>query len=507
VATQLAGNVPAASGTPLGVPSTTPYQTVGAARDTSLGARRDSAIAAGGSGTAARDTGVTTTRSFYRSPSGTRTSAELPAGARRDSSVVSVAQLLDSATIALPDTTRFKDYDYRGGLQPDYVARPQVGVAQDNFFGRGVFGGTTVVLSDLLGNSRLALSGQVNGRFSDAQVYAGYTQLGRRLQYNLSAFQTPFYFATQSTAEQTGVPGVFAEQQGIARLLIRQVGGTALYPLNRFTRFEFGALFNNVDRSQLQVVRLIDGRGFPLSGFQTDGRFRSIPSFNYLQPFVAFVSDNTLSGITASPLIGRRMRFDIAPSLGTFKVVEYNADYRRYDPILFNFLTLATRVQSSIGIGRDELTFQKYIGNPQFIRGYDRQNFGSIGCSNNIFGGSNFGCNQVQLLGSRVALANAELRFPLIRRLDLGLLPISLPPLEGLVFYDAGVAWSKDQNVNFRRAPDSYDPNTARYLLTSYGAGLRLNLFGFAILRWDYAIPIDQPERKGFWTWSLGPSF
>jgi hypothetical protein len=37
--------------------------------------------------------------------------------------------------------------------------------------------------------------------------------------------------------------------------------------------------------------------------------------------------------------------------------------------------------------------------------------------------------------------------------------------------------------------------------------GLRLNLFNYAILRWDYAVPVDQPGRKGFWTWSLWPSF
>jgi dipeptidyl aminopeptidase/acylaminoacyl peptidase len=484
----------------------------GTGPDTVPAARRDTTAVARGEPPAPRDSGATTTRSFYRGAGGVRASAELPASARGDTTVVSVAALLDSATIALPDTTRFKDYDYKGGLQPDYVARPSVGVAQDNFFGRGVFGGTTVVLSDLLGNSHLALSGQVNGRLSDAQVYAGYTQLGGRLQYNLSGFQTPFYFATngQIVPDTLGPLGSAIEQQGIARLLIRQVGATGLYPLNRFTRFEFGALFNNVDRSVLQVLRggqVVGNTFVPTTGFQTNGRFESVASFNYAQPFVAFVSDNTLSGLTASPLIGRRMRFDIAPSVGTFRIIEYTADYRRYDPILFNFLTVATRVQTSIGVGRDELTFQKYIGNPQFIRGYDRANFGSIGCSNSIFGGSNFGCNRTELLGSRVALANAELRFPLIRRVDLGLLPISLPPLEGLVFYDAGVAWSRDQNVNFRRAPDGYDAAAERYLLTSYGAGLRLNLFGFAIVRWDYAIPIDSPTKKGFWTWSVGPSF
>jgi len=33
-----------------------------------------------------------------------------------------------------------------------------------------------------------------------------------------------------------------------------------------------------------------------------------------------------------------------------------------------------------------------------------------------------------------------------------------------------------------------------------------VNLFNLAILRWDYAIPLDA-ERKANWTFSLGASF
>ena len=107
------------------------------------------------------------------------------------------------------------------------------------------------------------------------------------------------------------------------------------------------------------------------------------------------------------------------------------------------------------------------------------------------------------------------MRFPLIRRLDVGLLPISLPPLEGLVFFDAGSAWRGGQSLHFSRPPrgseagPAFDQSIDRYLLTSYGAGIRLNLFNIAIVRWDYAIPLDSPSgsKKGFWQWSLGPNF
>ena len=55
--------------------------------------------------------------------------------------------------------------------------------------------------------------------------------------------------------------------------------------------------------------------------------------------------------------------------------------------------------------------------------------------------------------------------------------------------------------------PPNFDVSRQRYPLRSYGAGLRLNLFNYAILRWDYAVPIDQAGHKGVWTWSLWPSF
>jgi hypothetical protein len=43
-----------------------------------------------------------------------------------------------------------------------------------------------------------------------------------------------------------------------------------------------------------------------------------------------------------------------------------------------------------------------------------------------------------------------------------------------------------------------------RTLLTSWGAGVRLNLFGFAILRMDYVVPLATAERRGHWSWVLG---
>jgi len=67
------------------------------------------------------------------------------------------------------------------------------------------------------------------------------------------------------------------------------------------------------------------------------------------------------------------------------------------------------------------------------------------------------------------------------------------------------MAWSAGNDIE-RSRPSSGDLSNVRYPLRSYGFGLRVNLFNFALARWDYSIPLDI-DRKGFWTFSLGPSF
>ena len=441
-------------------------------------------------------------RSIYRSATGLRASAELPSGTERAETVLSVAQLLDSAAIALPDTTKFKNYGYRVGFQPEYISRPSIGYNQDNF-GRGVFGGTTIVLSDLLGDHRLAFAGQVNGRLSEAYLLGAYTSMGGRMQYTTGLLQQPIWYLTYDRPIRTS-DGGYDRVQAVTRFITRQAFGIGAYPLNRFTRFEFGASLNSVDRSTAWYTTQVDP-----SGFAFGGGIDSLTNKNgitYGAPFVAYVSDNTLFGYTG-PIAGRRYRFQVEPTLGSYRWIEYQADYRRYFPILFNFLTVAARGQTSISVGRDETVLQKHIGRPEFVRGYDREEYDFACLGDAETPGDTRGCSAISLLGSRVAFANAELRFPLVRRFDLGLLPISLPPVDGLFFYDIGLAWSSGQKVRWSADGDENVALT-RTPLRSYGAGIRLNLFGFALLRWDYAIALDRPGgKKGYWTWTLGPSF
>ncbi len=444
-------------------------------------------------------------QSFYRPTSGNqaRASAELPANTlARLSEQVSVAALLDSFDFNLPDTTQFRETRYRARLTPEFVSQPSIGFQQGGF-GQGTFGGTTIVLGDLLGDRRLALSGSLNGQLSDAQVFVGYTSLGRRLQYTTGVTQQPLFL--QSGFNQVELPNnQFQQTQEINRLVVRQAFFTGLYPINRFTRFELGGRFQNIDFQVFPFSRIVDGNSGFATGFNR-GPTRNIESANTVAPFAAWVTDNTLAGFTG-PISGKRIRLQVEPSFGSLQFTEYLADARSYIPLLFNYITFATRFNSSIAVGRDESTFPKWIGRPDFVRGYNRENLNAVAGCSGLPTTNGSSCNSVELVGSRVAFANAELRFPILRRYGARALPVGLPPLDGLFFYDAGVAWSGGQSVSLTR-PDNFDFTRQRALLTSYGFGLRLNLFNIAIVRWDYAVPVSRPGAKGFGTFFFGGSY
>ena len=412
---------------------------------------------------------------------------------------ITVAAMLDSAALALPDTTTFKLSDYKVRFQPDYIARPTIGYTQGGY-GRGAFGGTTIILSDLLGNNRLAVAAAINGRVSDAQLYTAYANYSRRWQWATGVSQSPYFFLSSDEYSQPDNQGTYQEIQGVTRFTFRDVFGVGMYPLNRFTRFEVGGRFSNIDRTTYVISRYING--YQSTGFTLED-IRNEKGINNASVNAAWVSDNSLFGSTG-PISGRRYRFQIEPQVGSWRWVDYLADYRRYDPILFNFLTVATRVLGNVTIGRDEDFAYKYIGRPEYVRGYDRENFYQYSCG--AFGTVTTNCNATSLLGSRVVVANAELRFPVVRALELGVIPIALPPVDGALFYDAGLAWNRGDKVQLSAPSDLAERAVTRYPYRSYGAGVRVNLFNYAILRWDYAKPLST-NRKPFWTFSIGPNF
>ena len=110
---------------------------------------------------------------------------------------VSIVALLDSADYSLPDTSEFTLKRYRHQFTPDYVARPAIGYARDNF-GRGFYGGSAIALSDILGNHQLVFAGYINGRINEAQLLAAYANLSNRINWAAGISQDPYYFLEPS---------------------------------------------------------------------------------------------------------------------------------------------------------------------------------------------------------------------------------------------------------------------------------------------------------------------
>jgi hypothetical protein len=447
-------------------------------------------------------------QSVYRAPTGFRPSAApQPAESLSAPGVISVRQLLDSASLALPDTTEFTQRPYKVRFTPDYVARPTVGYQRDNF-GRGFFGGTAVSLSDMLGNRTIVLSGSVNGRISEAQFLGVYVNQSRRFNWAGGFSQEPLYFYAGSRWDRRdygglgGLDSADVFTTAIRRFVIRDGFVESYYPFSRFSRAELGLHAVNITDATLQLETGFDA----LSGQFLGQNYitEEGPSISYLQPSLALVHDNSLFGYVG-PFAGSRSRLQVSPAFGTWQFTAGLVDYRRY--LYLRPFTLAVRGLMFGRYGRDAERFPVFLGTTELLRGYTYGSFRDNECIADPGSNSQTGCAELdQLIGSKVAVANVELRFPLTRSLVLGFLPIGFPPIEAALFYDVGIAWSEGSIIKGHRDAGE-NPVLVRAPLKSWGSSIRVNMLGLMILRFDYTKPIDRPLKKSYWTISLGPTF
>jgi WD40 repeat protein len=452
-------------------------------------------------------TGFAAPASIYRTATGFRPSAlPQPGESSAAPPAVTVRALLDSATLALPDTNEFTFKPYKVRFTADYVVRPTIGYERDNF-GRGVFGGTAVALSDILGNHSLVLAGSINGRIGEAQFLGLYVNQTHRLNWASGFSQDPLYFyggSDQTRIEDPHNPGdsldVYSTR--IRRFVIRDLFAESSYPFSRFNRIELGVHAVNIAEATLALETSYDANtgGFVDQRLVQGGG----PSATFVQPSLAHVHDNTLFGYVG-PFAGSRSRFSVAPALGSWHFTAGLVDYRRY--LFFRPLTIAVRGMMFGRFGRDADRFPVFLGGTDLIRGYTVGSFRHHECAVNTQTNSQTGCADLdQLIGSKIAVGSVELRFPLTRSLVLGFLPVGFPPIEGALFYDIGMAWNDASTVKWHRAAGE-DPVLVRMPLRSWGGSIRANVFGLLIMRLDYTRPLDRPLKHAYWTISLGPTF
>jgi len=411
----------------------------------------------------------------------------------------SVVTAIENPTRGLAAANSFAPAPYKAKLGLDYVGQAPV-TAGVTGFGSFVSGGIAMSFSDMLGNHNLGTIVQaesVSG-FTDIGALLAYTNRSRRLQWGVQMAQAPYVTGGYSTGISSldGQP-VYVEQSVIERQIERSLGGIAYYPFNPGLRVEGYAGVRHLSfDSRLETAVFDLNTGQLVANERQD--LPTLASLTLGEGGLALVGDSSAFGAT-SPVVGQRFRFEVSPVVGSVNYTGILADFRQYlMPV--RLVTLAGRIMhfGRYGSGgEDPRMTQLYLGYPSLVRGYDVGSFSPSECGSSADGS----CPVFdRLVGSRILLANAEIRVPLLaatparKRNPYGPVPVEIG-----VFFDAGVAWdSKSKPKLFGGERD---------MVKSVGAVARINLFGALIFEIDYAKPLDRPGKGAFFQFNFLAGF
>ncbi len=325
----------------------------------------------------------------------------------------------------------------------------------------GLLGTTVFSFSDVLGNYRLigVTSLQIDLKNSDYGL--AYYYLANRLNYGIEGFHTARFV-------------ILSRGFGAALYRFRDFGfvGSLSYPLNKFYRIEGGLSWLNILEENL------------------DNPAEPSDKVSYVIPSVSLIHDNSLWGFTA-PIDGTRYRFDVLGNPGFFqKNLDFYSvlgDYRTYFRF-WDYYSFAFRLSGGYSGGSTPQRF--FIGG---IENWINRRFATGDIP--LESASDFafltpvlplrGYDYAQEIGTKYGLLNLELRFPLIRYLVTGPLPILFSNIFGAAFIDMGAAWNSNKQLRFfERSSDG--GVISKDLLIGTGFGARIFLFYF-LMRFDVA--------------------
>lgn len=293
----------------------------------------------------------------------------------------------------------------------------------------GTSGGAVISLSDMLGNERYNFLIYNTAQSQDEFLESFNVAISRVSLLRRTNFAYGIFHFAGRRYDLTDPDLFFYE---------RMFGGyfALSYPLSHFKRIEFTS---SVSHSNKQLF------------FDVTERKALMISNS-----VSFIHDNSLWGRTG-PLDGRRLLLSLAYTTdiqyGNVNYYTLMADYRNYYR-LGQRSAFASRFQFFYNHGEEARRF--FMGGSWDLRGYPRWS----------------------LRGQKLWLTSHELRIPFIDQLGL-LFPfggIGLGSIRGALFFDAGSVWDTEY----------------RETLGSIGAGLRWNIGGILVLRYDLGKRIED---------------
>ena len=404
----------------------------------------------------------------------------------------------------LPDSS-LRSVAYQPKFKLDYVSGGGgVGVGTSNTFGTqtGAMGGIQALFGDMLGDHQLVAGASLNGEIFDFGANVTYINKKNRFYWGGSLSHTPirtgrFGYAGIDTIGAGGAPllvdhfvldqvRIFQEQLGafvqypFSKTLRAELGGSVAFFHNRVDRFDnyydaFGRLVAQ-ERNKIDA----DASGLNLFG----GGLQTVNA--------ALIGDNSTMGLTA-PLKGHRFRLSATQYFGDISFTDVTLDFRQY--LRLKPVTFAVRAAHYGRYGRDaNRFFPQFLGQPWFIRGY------GFNQADNILQPNGRSINE--LFGSKLAVANAELRLPLAGPKGLTLIPNKFLFMDLNLFVDGGLAFSSLDQFRTAEGPSKTAPRP----VFSAGVSTRVNLFGSLIVEPFYAVPL-QPQTRGRFGVNLVPGW
>jgi hypothetical protein len=328
-----------------------------------------------------------------------------------------------------------KSLRYTGEYSLD-IAQSQI--ATDPVFGTN--GGAFLSLSDLLGNEQYYFLIYNTAQASDELLSSFNIAISRISLQQRANFAYGVYRFSGRRYDLTDPDQFFFE---------KVFGGyfAMSYPISKFRRIGTSISMSNSQK---------DASDLQFTNANIDLSRRAL----FLSNSISFTHDNSLWG-PSGPLDGSRFNITLGYTTDIqFSNANYYsviADYRHYFRIAQRS-AYAIRFWLFYNDGKEARRF--FMGGSWDLRGYDRWS----------------------VRGTKLWLMSQELRFPFLDQLGLRF-PIgglTFVGFRGALFFDAGNAWDDDYSET----------------LGSIGGGLRLNLGGALVLRYDLGKRIEENFKK-----------
>lgn len=286
----------------------------------------------------------------------------------------------------------------------------------------GTSGGAAMAISDVLGNDQYYFLLYNNAQSSDEFLESFNLAVTRVSLGQRMNYATGIFHFSGRRYDLTD-PDLYYYERSFGGYFVLS------YPLSKFQRVEAGTSLSNSDKEVFFGLR-------PRKAL-------------ILSNSLSFVHDNSLWLLTG-PIDGSRFLFTAAYTsdiqYGNVGYYTFIGDYRIYNRIDTRS-SLASRFTVMMNEGKEARRF--FMGGSWDLRGWPRWS----------------------IRGKKLWLMSHEFRFPFVDQLSVKF-PfggIGFGSFRGAVFFDSGAAWD----------------NSYRSTLGSIGVGLRWNLFGALVLRYD----------------------